>query len=279
MNTNLKIKKLAATAVVILAMLPATAVTAGDDFGIWGSLKASKKLTEKLKFEIEGELRTIDGAKEIDRRSVGVSLSYDLLDWLEADLGYVYINSYNPEEKKLKGPSDIDPSFEDYNIDHAYREKRDRFFVSLNAGWKIGRVKFSLRERLQYQHTHSEMVYEDQYRILSGGGINDDGSINPAVLGKESNVELKDAKHTTTIRSRLTAKWDIKKCKLAPFASIELFTRVDEWTGHDKLRYRLGADYKIDKDNEISLYYMFQDNHSSKSPAGHAVCVGYSFDL
>lgn len=279
MNTNLKIKRIAAIAVVLLAILPVNKINAGDDFGVWGSLKASKKLTEKMKFEIEGELRTIDGVKEIDRRSVGLSLSYDLLDWLEADIGYVYINSYNPEEKKIKSESGIDASFDDYNIDHAYWEKRDRFFFSLNAGWKIGRIKFSLRERLQYQYTHSEMVYEDKYRWASSGGVNDDGTMNPPILGTESNVEIKDAKHATLIRSRITAKWDIKKCKLAPFASVELFTRVDEWKGHDKLRYRIGADYKIDKDNEVSLYYMFQDNHSSSSPAGHAICVGYSFDL
>lgn len=94
-----------------------------------------------------------------------------------------------------------------------------------------------------------------------------------------SDAELKDDKHNTVLRSRLTAKWDIKKCKIEPFASIELFTRTDEWRTHDKIRYRIGASYKIDKDNELSLFYLFQDNHSSKSPALHAIGVGYSFDL
>ena len=95
----------------------------------------------------------------------------------------------------------------------------------------------------------------------------------------DGDVEQKDDKHSTLLRSRLTAKWDIKDCKIEPFASVELFTRTDEWCGHDKLRYRLGAEYKIDKDNDISIYYMYQDNHSSSNPAGHAIGIGYTFEL
>lgn len=286
MNLKSRINGCAAyIAAAILIMSPISTISANDsdDFGIWTSLKASKKLTDKLEFEIEGELRTIEGVQEIDRRSIGVSLGYDLLDWLKVDGGYIYISSFNQEEKKIKELVDEDWQVYNYNIDHSYWEKRDRFFVSLIADWKIGRVKFSLRERLQYQYTHSALTYEDKYRFINGG-MNDDGTTNPPTPENPDNQpdggsELKSAKHNTLLRSRLTAKWDIRKCKIAPFASVELFTRLDEWTGHDKLRYRLGADYKIDKDNDISLYYMYQDNHSSNNPAGHAVCVGYSFEF
>lgn len=289
MNSRLNNKGLVAYIAALLFMLSpickANAESNNDDFGVWTSLNISKKLTDKLKFELEGELRTINGVSDTDRRSIGFSMNYDLLSWLKADIGYIYIASFNEQEKKIKeyiGDDEDGSPIHNYNIDHAYWEQRDRFNVSLTASWKIGRIKFSLRERLQYQYTHSELIYEDKYRFKDMSDPNDPFAapiIEPEEDSPNGGSELKNAKRSTTLRSRLTAKWDIKKCKITPFASVELFTRTDDWKGHDKLRYRLGADYKIDKDNELSLYYMYQDNHASSSPAGHAVCVGYSFDL
>ena len=91
--------------------------------------------------------------------------------------------------------------------------------------------------------------------------------------------EFKEAKDNTTLRSRLSAKWDIRNCKFTPFASVELYTRLDEWKGCDKLRYRVGTSYKINKDNEISLFYLYQDANDDDEPKGHAVGIGYSVDL
>ena len=71
----------------------------------------------------------------------------------------------------------------------------------------------------------------------------------------------------------------IANCKITPFASVELYTRLDDWKGFDKLRYRLGASYKIDKDNEITLYYLFQHENDIDKPRTHAIGLGYSIDL
>ena len=91
--------------------------------------------------------------------------------------------------------------------------------------------------------------------------------------------EIKKSKYNTTLRSRLTAKWDIPKCKINPFASVELYSRLDDWKGCDKMRYRIGASYKINKDNSISLYYLYQDANDDDEPKGHAIGLGYSIDL
>jgi hypothetical protein len=284
MNSKSRTKRVAAfAAAFMLALLPASNILAqSDDFGVWTSIDAKKKLTDKLQFGIEGELRTIDGVAEIDRRSLGLSMSYKFTKWLKADIGYIYIQSHNEQEKNIKGYAGDDamgtPVF-NYNLDHSYWEERDRFYIGATLDWKVGRVKFSLRERLQYQYTHSALVYEDKYVYTP---VDRDDPLSYVVLdddASKSEAELKDSKHSTLIRSRLTAKWDIKNCKVEPFVSVELFTRTDEWCGHDKLRYRIGAEYKIDKKNDISLYYMYQDNHTSSSPAGHAIGVGYSFEL
>lgn len=284
MNSKSKTKRVAAyAAALMLAVLPASNILAqSDDFGVWTTLDAKKKLTDKLQLGIEGELRSADGVSEVSRRSLGLSMSYKFAKWFKADIGYVYIKSYNGEEKKIKGYAGEDefgaPVY-NYNLDHAYWEERDRFYIGATADWKIGRVKFSLRERLQYQYTHNALAYEDKYVYAP---IDRDDPLSPVALdddASKSEAELKDSKHSTLLRSRLTMKWDIKDCKIEPFASVELFTRTDEWCGHDKLRYRVGAEYKIDKKNDISVYYLYQDNHSSSNPAEHVIGVGYSFEL
>lgn len=284
MNSKSRTKRFAAyAAALLLSLSPASRLFAeGDDFGIWTSIDVKKKLTEKLSFSVEGELRTIGGVSDMDRRAITLSMGYKVSDWLKADIGYAYIQSFNDSKMSIKEYAGEDADGNElyhYNIDHSYWETRDRMYAQLTADWKIGRVKFSLRERLQYQYVHSALISEDKYRYT----FDMEDPSNPYPILPEDapyrEAELKDGKHNTMIRSRLTAEWDIKKCKFEPFASVELFTRTDEWCGHDKLRYRIGTDYKIDKDNKVSLYYMYQDNHTSSSPAGHAIGVGYSFDL
>lgn len=276
MNLKLKIKRNAmyAIAIAILSMPfnQAFANNDNDDFGIWTSLDASKKLTDKLKFGLEGEFRTTDGVKEIDRRSLGVNLSYKAFSWLKADIGYIFINAYEPEETKIKEQFD-DTRF-NYNHDHSYRVNKDRLFVSLTGSFDIGRLEFSIRERLQYTYTNDAYTTEDKYEWGYIGG-----DLENPELEKSTEVEQKDAKRNTTLRSRLTVKWDIRKCPVKPFVSAELFTRTDEWRFHDKIRYRAGATYKIDKDNEVSLFYIYQNANDDDEPAGHAIGASYSFDL
>lgn len=253
-----------------------------NEFGVWTTLEASKKINKKLKLDFEAELRTIEGVGDIERLSLGAGASYKFTKWLKASAGYIFIYSHSLDEKKLKtdDPLIIDGigTFYDYNIDHAYWTERHRFHLSITGEYKVGRVEFSLRERLQYTRTNSAVTDESKYRWHQQFDENYN-EIEPALNLKETVPELKESKHNTTLRSRLTAKWDIAKCKVNPFASVELYTRLDDWKGCDKMRYRIGASYKINKDNSVSLFYMYQDANDDDEPKGHAIGLGYSIDL
>lgn len=278
MNLRLRIKRgvMCAVAVAIAAMpcSQAFANDDSDDFGVWTSIEASRKISDKLKLGLEGELRTVDGLKTVDRRSLGVSFSYKAFQWLKADAGYIYMNTYEPAESSVKEAFDAEKGQYDWNYDHSYRANKERLFVSMTGSFDVGRLEFSIRERLQYTYTHAAGVMEDKHRWEYVGGNLD---VPQEVVDTEA--ELKGSKNNTTLRSRLTVKWDIRKCPLKPFVSAELFTRTDEWRFHDKIRYRAGADYKIDKDNSVSLFYIYQKTNDDETPAGHAIGLGYSFDL
>ena len=98
MNTNLKTKKrlfgcLLLAAFILAPVLGANAQNAEDEFGVWTTLEASKKINKKLKLDFEAELRTIEGVGDIDRVSVGAGASYKLAKWLKASAGYIFISA------------------------------------------------------------------------------------------------------------------------------------------------------------------------------------------
>jgi hypothetical protein len=288
MNTNSRTKKnwVATAVMTVIAFTPLYSASAqsddNDDFGVWTTIEASKKINKKIKIDFEAELRTIEGVDDIERASFGAGVNYKATKWLKASAGYVFIYSHSPEEKKIKVDDVLGTEnfgdFYDYNIDHDYWTERHRFHLTLTGEYKLGRLEFSLRERLQYTRTNSAYTDESKYRWEPQMDEISYEELHP-VLNVEKAPELKESKHNTTLRSRLTVKWDISGCKITPFASAELYTRLDDWKRYDKVRYRLGASYKINKDNSISLYYLHQNVNEKNEPKTHAIGLGYSVDL
>jgi hypothetical protein len=281
MNTNLKNNSIIALLIAMFMLAPlcnANAQATEDEFGIWATVEASKKINKKFKVVGDVEFRTYDFVNNIERAAIGVKLEYKILKWLKSNVGYQFHYKHNPEETSIKDPVyDEEGNFagNEYNIDNDYWVIRNRVYATISGEYKVGRFEFGLRERLQYTHTGSATTDETKYRYDLG--------MDP-LLSTEDNKwlsttepEFKEAKHNLTLRSRLNVKYDIPNCKVNPFASVELYTRLDEWKGYDKLRYRLGASYKINKDNSISLYYLFEDVNGEAN--GHAIGFEYSIDL
>ena len=280
MNTNLKNKGILALLVAMFMLAPlcnANAQAAEDDFGIWATVEASKKINKKFKVVGDVEFRTYDFVNNIERTAIGVKLEYKILKWLKSNVGYQFHYKHNPEETKLKDSVLVDDIFigQNKNFDHDYWVIRNRVYATISGEYKVGRFEFGLRERLQYTHTCAATTNETKYEYKSATGADLDP--NSYQLFEETALEEKDAKHNLTLRSRVNVKYDIPNCKVNPFASVELYTRLDEWKGYDKLRYRLGASYKINKDNSISLYYLFEDVNGGAN--GHAIGLEYSIDL
>ena len=261
-----------AAAMAFCSIAPAQAGGDEDNKGLWTTFEASKKVTKKFKVGGEAEFRTADYAKEVERFSVGVNGQYKINDYLKANAGYIFILGYNPENSK--DHFDDNGDYDGYNLDHSYWEKRNRFYVALSGSYKIGRVEFSVRERLQYTRTNSAIVDEEKHRLM----YDIDGNESWKLKGIEP--ELKETDHNTVLRSRLSVKWNIPKCKVNPFASAELYSRVNHgWKTFDKLRSRIGASYKINKDNALEFYYLFEKAGKKGKPNTHAIGIGYSIDL
>ena len=293
MNTNLKIKNIVAKILFATVILVApthniSAQESSDEFGVWGTFEFSKKVNKKTKFVIDAEVRSVEAVSNLERIAVGGKLDYKIKEWkeldrlgsqieLKANVGYSFIYGHYLSEKSLKDDVEEDLRPYNYNIDDAYWAARNRVYLTLTGEFKVGRFEFSLRERLQYTHTGSATTTETKYRreeIIDIKG--EHVGWNDEIKGPEP--EFKEAKENLSLRSRFSVKYDIPNCKINPFASAELYTRLDKWQLFDKARYRAGAAYKVNKKNTVSLYYLYQDVNGN-DPDGHAVGFEYSIDL
>lgn len=220
-----------------------------DDFGMGVSLKAKKKLTRDFAISADGEFRTQDGLSDVERWTAGVGATYRIASWLKSDAGYSFIYRRKLSEVTRKG-----------NIVSSYWSPRHRLHLSLSGEVKWNRVEFSLRERYQY-------TYRASCSVPKYDGEDGSPKADEEITGRGENM----------LRSRLQAKWNIRKSGFKPFASCELHHCIsDDWK-LDKTRWTVGTDYRLNKAHSLELSYRYQNHSDDDEASGHLVTIGYAF--
>lgn len=218
-----------------------------DDFGIWTSAEVKKKIFPGFDASLEGEFRTRDGLKNVERWAATAGVAYRIFPFLKADAGYTFIYSHRLGEVTAKG---------NYVTD--YWSPRHRLSVSLTGSYRWNRVEFSLRERYQFTRRTAQSVAKYD---------GDDGS--------RKNDEEISAKSKNVLRSRLQAEWNIKKSPFSPYASCELYhSMTDDWA-LDKTRWTVGTGYRINKKHSLDFFYRYQNHADEDETNGHIVGAGY----
>lgn len=125
---------------------------------------------------------------------------------------------------------------------------RYNLYATGSYTWKA--FTLSLRER--YQHTYKR------------GVPGTDTSANPADI----------------FRSRLQLAYDIKNSAFKPYASMELFHRLNDPqnNGLDKIRYTLGTEYKLNERSTFNVYYRYETVRDD-DPNLHILGIGYAIKL
>lgn len=276
-------------------LLAASSAWAQSDFGVWTSVEGSTKLNKQLELSVEGEYRTQDMSTMTERASGAVNLSYKnkAIPFLKADVGYTFMYMHYPAETEIKYQEDDEGNYETdangafipkhKNVDAAYWTARHRATASLTGSFKWNRFKFSLRERYQFTYRMPSQCnrtrwYYDMYHELSGAPEyfldTDPNSEDFSYM-----VDDKKAKSDHKLRSRLQISYDIKKCPFEPYVEVELYNQLDNAFAYDKIRYTVGTEYKINKENKLKLYYRYQDYADLDEVSGHVLGVGYAFEF
>lgn len=232
----------------------ALATYAEDDFGLWTSIGAQKKIDKQWSIELDGGLRMRDNISTADRWDIGINGGYKIAKWLRVSAGYTLLYDNNEEKTTYKKKD----SSKKNKYTPSYWGIRHRFTVALTGQADIGRVTLSLRERWQYTYRPEKTVERYDY--------DEEAWEDKTVRGKGKNV----------LRSRLKAKYNIRKSDIDPFAEVELF---NSWS-LQKTRLKMGADWKISKHHALSLAYGYQDvgsNDDDGDANTHFINIGYEF--
>ena len=278
-------------------LLVASNMVAQSDFGVWTSIEASTKLNKQLELSLEGEYRTQSNSTLTERIATGISLSYKnkKVPFLKADVGYSVMSMYGLGETTIKYEKNDEGGYEldddgnlipkHKNVDSPYWYTRHRVTASLTGSVKWGRFKFSLRERYQFTHRmrsycDRERWYYDPYHKMFPEDVpeyyvDDD----PESDGYSYMTDTKKAKSDHKLRSRLSVSYDIKQCPFEPFAEVEVYNELDNAFAYDKIRYTVGADYKINKEHKLTFYYRYQDYADIDEVSGHVLGIGYAFEF
>ena len=244
--------KLAALLCVFhLSLLTASAQSEG---GLLLGAEAEKKLDKKLSVSLEGELRTRNNFKTMDRWAFGVGVQYKLTKWLKADAGYKLLNTNFREDIDLKNNGAYN------HWRPSYWGMKHRFYASLAGSYKFSNnIKLELRERWQYTYRPEKTVERWDF--------DNDTWEDKARTGKGKNQ----------LRSRFEVSYDRKRALFTPFASVELY---NSW-GIEKIRYNIGTDLRLSKQHNLSIYYRYQDmkhvDADDYEPNMHYLGASYKF--
>lgn len=281
-------------AVMALAFFALPAMAQDNDFGIDLSASLEKKISKRLSMEADATFRTQDNTSRAERYSLSLGADYKFIDHkrytLKGGLGYEHIWSQTLSECEPKSKTEYGSRFDyigggnfaprvsekstGYNYTDAYWRQRSRVNLSVSLGYKPNkRWSFSLKETLQYTHYYSASTTKTKVRDKE---IYDDGETLYAHTVKPSDVH-KDAKDRMVLRNKLTAQYDIRKCPLAPFASVDYGVGL----GNDaqKWKFTAGTEIKLSKKTSLDVFYRFQTENDDDEPNGHLAGISFSHKL
>lgn len=264
--------------------LPALASQAQDndyegDFGTWWELGAKKELTKQWSLSLDGELRTNDMNKEVDRLGLGIGANYKVNKYLKVGAGYTLLGSHKKDKTKIK-VGDVVSAGENAGLVLDYRERitpgywnnRHRFYVDITPDIKLGKAwHLSLRERYQYTFT----PLQHHKRTTNEYELGDYG-YEVTDTDEQTITDEKAQKHV--LRSRLKLEFDKKKVDWKPFISVEAQNNLADHMHLRKLRAAAGTEYKISKHHSAGLAYVFtRSNEGGDKELFHALNISYNF--
>lgn len=242
----------AALVAAVLSLLPTTAVKAQSEGGLLLGAELDKKLTRQLSVSVEGEFRTRNDFKTIDRWSGSVGASYKFTKWLKADAGYSLLYGNNREKISYN----TDGSYNNWRP--SYWSTRHRLNASLTADYKFSNnLHLSLRERWQYTYRPETTVQ----RYYTANGTEAD---EHTYSGKGKNVW----------RNRLQVKYKLSNM-FRPYANVETYMS-DGW---DKIRYAAGTELRLNKQHSFDIKYMYQHpfGQDDTDANRHILGLGYTY--
>lgn len=295
------------------AFLAATPqLRAGDDFGLWTEVSVEKSLCKHLSADFGYDFRTEQNLDAISRNGVSLGLGYKPFKTvkfggkknvfsLKFGTGYAFLRDRNPQENKgIKAKENYNDEGKrngwnvDSVIDHGYWRNKHRAWFDVQAKLTLGRFSLSVRERYQYTHYKAAACNRDTYRqryrdlfipAQEPWYVGNRYEYNGENYKKYEEVYIsetdgKEAKDRHYLRSRFALDYNIPRCPVDPFVTVEFSNNLSEGMDLEKTRYTVGADWKITKQHTLSFAYLYDDGQDDDSNGNlHVLKIGYKFEF
>ena len=279
---------------LVLSCSLLTSYAQSDDFGFDFSVGAEKKLRPGTHVSLEGGVRTMDHTKKVDRWTVGVGADQRLYDNgifdLKVGLKWEYMWINYPEQTKDKTEnyeyehvvldendepySYYTDDYMGYNHRHQFWRGRHRTSLSLTAGYQPNkRWSFSWKEVVQYSHYNKAKTTMDRYRV-DDVEEDENGALAYTYYLDNDNIKEYKAKDRVLLRSKVGVDYNIRKCPVDPYLSAEYGCGLNY--SANKWKFTAGADFKINKQNKIDLFYRYQTEDDDDEPNGHFIGLAYN---
>lgn len=242
---------LTAVSAVVAATLSAQQLE--DDFGMWYTVAAQKRMSKHWRTGMEVEYRTRDHARTSDQVGITLSMAYHINSNLKAEGGYKWIHDYSGEVYVEADEEGLHPKWT-----AAHWRQRHRLFLGMEGSVNIGRLNLSLRERWQYTHRHSKDVKHYDFD------------------SEMWQLHTLEGDSKNLLRTRLKAEYDIAQCAVDPQVSAEFF---NAWRT-EKIRLSAGVGFKLNNQHEVQLFYRYQINRPRNTIDRyneHIINLGYLF--
>lgn len=241
---------------------------------VWTEVGVSKSLPHNLSLDASFEHRTIDWFDWSSRWNIGAGLSYKINKYVKVGVGYTFIQKHYQEEWK-DNYGNTSGRWNGYNFDAANWANRHRLSFDVTGSMKFRKVlRIGIRERYQYTYQAARDVDRIRYR----DPVYDSKGDLIGFEEEEAVIDRKSAKNRHILRSRIKFSIDKKGLDWEPYVSLESHNNLGDKMHLDKVRLQVGVDYKINKQHEVGLGYIF--NHEKDDDGDqniHAISMGYNF--
>lgn len=255
-----------------------------DDMGMWIEVGATKKLNRHWSVGAEMEMRMNDNFSNVNRFMADVSATVRPLQWLKFGTGYSWVYNQSPCKVKNHYKDDIedDEHWNGYNATHSYWSVKQRLRVGMALEtpklWRC--IRLSARERYQFTWRNPQDVDRTKYRYTRHDVDEDWNPVEPYYTLKgepENDLNHKEYESSSLLRSRFKVEYDKKRCRWSPFVSYEFVNDLTDGMTLLKTRLIVGTGYKISRNHELSLSYIFNTEYDDVTERMHVLGIGYEY--
>jgi len=178
---------------VLLCLVPLTLFAQNDDLELWSSLKFSKKVNSKFKFELQEQVRWADSLSQYQKNFTELGVKFKALKSHYLGLNLRFVNEFE-------------------------QDKYMRINADLNSDFKLKNSPISFEQRLRIQQSWDALGKLDKKQLRGKWGVILKTKFLEPFIAHEVFWKLAETNELSKQRSTVGMGWDmIDKLKMKLF--------------------------------------------------------------